>query len=136
MTEKELISLAKKAAENAYVPYSDYTVGAALVGKSGKVYLGCNIENAAYGPTNCAERTAFFKAVSEGEREFTMIAVVGGKNLDFKDYFTPCGICRQVMREFCDESFRVLIGKNSEEYLDLTLGELLPHGFSPKDIEK
>lgn len=136
MTEKELISLAKKAAENAYVPYSGYTVGAALVGKSGKVYLGCNIENAAYGPTNCAERTAFFKAVSEGEREFSMVAVVGGKGLDFKDYFTPCGVCRQVMREFCDESFRVLIGKNGDEYLDMTLGELLPHGFSPKDIEK
>ncbi len=134
MTDKELISLAKEAAKNAYVPYSHYTVGAALLTKDGKVYTGCNIENAAYGPTNCAERTAFFKAVSEGERDFEAIAVVGGKELDFKDYFTPCGVCRQVMMEFCHKDFRVLIGKNGEEYLDLTLGEILPYGFSPKDV--
>ena len=108
MTDKELIDIAKKAAENAYVPYSGYTVGAALLTKEGKVYSGCNIENAAYGPTNCAERTAFFKAVSEGEREFAAIAVVGGKALDFKDYFTPCGVCRQVMAEFCEKDFRIL----------------------------
>ena len=88
MTDKKLIEIAKKAAENAYVPYSHYTVGAALLTKDGKVYTGCNIENAAYGPTNCAERTAFFKAVSEGEREFLKIAVVGGKNFHFKDYFS------------------------------------------------
>ena len=134
MTDKELISLAKEAAKNAYVPYSHYTVGAALLTKDGKVYTGCNIENAAYGPTNCAERTAFFKAVSEGERDFKAIAVVGGKELDFKDYFTPCGVCRQVMMEFCHKDFRVLIGKNGEEYLDLTLGEILPYGFSPKAL--
>lgn len=134
MTDKELIDLAKKAAEKAYVPYSGYTVGSALLCKSGKVYLGCNIENAAYSPTNCGERTAFFKAVSEGERDFEKIAVVGGKELDFKDYFTPCGVCRQVMREFCDENFRILIGKNGEEYLSLTLAELLPFGFSPKNV--
>lgn len=130
MTDKELIEKAKKAAENAYVPYSGYTVGAALLTKNGKVYLGCNIENASYSPTNCAERTAFFKAVSEGEKDFEAIAIVGGKELDFKDYFTPCGVCRQVMKEFCDEDFKVLIGKNGEEYLSLTLGELLPFGFS------
>lgn len=134
MTDKELIILAKEAAKNAYVPYSGYTVGAALLTKDGKVYTGCNIENAAYGPTNCAERTAFFKAVSEGEREFEAIAVVGGKELDFKDYFAPCGVCRQVMMEFCDKDFRVLIGKNGEEYLDLTLDEILPYGFSPKAL--
>lgn len=134
MTDKELISLAKEAARNAYVPYSHYTVGAALLTRDGKVYTGCNIENAAYGPTNCAERTAFFKAVSEGERDFQAIAVVGGKELDFKDYFAPCGVCRQVMMEFCDKDFRVLIGKNGEEYLDLTLEEILPYGFSPKDV--
>ncbi len=134
MKDTELVALAKKAAENAYVPYSGYTVGAALLAKNGRVYLGCNIENAAYGPTNCAERTAFFKAVSEGERYFEAIAVVGGKNLDFRDYFTPCGVCRQVMAEFCDESFRVLVGKNGEEYLSLTLGEILPHTFSPKSL--
>lgn len=134
MTDYELISLAKKAAENAYVPYSGYTVGAALLAKSGKIYLGCNIENAAYSPTNCAERTAFFKAVSEGEREFLKIAVVGGKNLDFKDYFSPCGVCRQVMKEFCGEDFTVLLGKNDEEYLSLTIEELLPLSFSSKNI--
>lgn len=134
MTDKELIDLAKEAAKNAYVPYSGYTVGAALLTKDGKIYTGCNIENAAYGPTNCAERTAFFKAVSEGEREFSAIAVVGGKECDFKDYFTPCGVCRQVMMEFCEKDFRILIGKNGEEYLDLTLDEILPYGFSPKHL--
>ncbi len=135
MTDIELINYAKKAAGNAYVPYSGYTVGAALLGENGKVYLGCNIENAAYGPTNCAERTAFFKAVSEGERNFKAIAVVGGKNLDFKDYFTPCGVCRQVMAEFCNKDFRILIGKNYDEYLSLTLGEILPYTFSPDKIK-
>lgn len=134
MTDKELIAAAKEAAKYAYVPYSGYTVGAALLTKEGKVYTGCNIENAAYGPTNCAERTAFFKAVSDGEREFKTIAVVGGKELDFKDYFTPCGVCRQVMMEFCDKDFRILIGKNGEEFLSLTLEELLPYGFSPKNL--
>ncbi len=135
MKDTELIALAKKAAENAYVPYSGYTVGAALLAKNGKVYLGCNIENAAYGPTNCAERTAFFKAVSEGERSFDAIAVVGGKNLDFKDYFTPCGVCRQVMAEFCDSGFRVIIGKNGDEYLSLTLAEILPYTFSSEKLK-
>ncbi len=135
MKDAELISLAKKAAEKAYVPYSGYTVGAALLTEDGRVYLGCNIENAAYGPTNCAERTAFFKAVSEGERKFVAIAVVGGKDLDFKDYFTPCGVCRQVMAEFCDESFRVLVGKNGDEYLSLTLGDILPYSFSTEKLK-
>ena len=135
MNEKELISLAKKAAENAYVPYSGYTVGAALLCENGKVYLGCNIENAAYSPTVCAERTAFFKAVSEGEREFRAIAVVGGKNLDFKDYFTPCGVCRQVMAEFCTSDFKVLFGKNGEEYISTTLGEILPYSFSKDSLK-
>ena len=130
MTDNELIEKAKEAAEAAYVPYSGYTVGAALLCKNGKVYLGCNIENAAYSPTNCAERTAFFKAVSEGEREFLKIAVVGGKSLDFTDYFPPCGVCRQVMKEFCSEDFTILLGKNGEEYLEYTLGDLLPAGFS------
>lgn len=136
MTDKELIEKAKEAAKNAYVPYSGYTVGAALLTKDGKVYLGCNIENAAYGPTNCAERTAFFKAVSEGERVFSKIAVVGGKNLHFKDYFAPCGVCRQVMREFCDDSFVILLGKNSDEYKSFTLSELLPLSFSKSNISE
>ena len=136
MNDKELIALAKQAAQKAYVPYSGYTVGAALLCKNGNVYLGCNIENAAYSPTNCAERTAFFKAVSEGEREFEAIAIVGGKQGDFKDYFTPCGVCRQVMGEFCDKNFRILVGRNDDECLDLTLENLLPFGFSPKNVKE
>ena len=136
MTDKELIELAKKAAENAYVPYSHYTVGAALLSKNDKVYTGCNIENAAYGPTNCAERTAFFKAVSEGEREFSKIAVVGGKELNFVDYFAPCGVCRQVMREFCEDDFVILLDKNGDEYKSITLGELLPLSFSKSNISE
>lgn len=129
MTDRELVEKAKEAAEKAYAPYSGFTVGAALLGKSGKVYLGCNIENASYTPTNCAERTAFFKAVSEGEREFVKIAVVGGKELDFSDYCTPCGVCRQVMSEFCGEDFTVILGKNEGEPKVMTFGELLPCGF-------
>ena len=136
MTDKELIDLAKEAAGNAYVPYSHYTVGAALLSKSGKVYTGCNIENAAYGPTNCAERTAFFKAISEGEREFSKIAVVGGKELNFADYFAPCGVCRQVMREFCEDDFMILLGKNGDEYKSITLAELLPLSFSKSNISE
>lgn len=134
MTSGELVKLAMKAAENAYVPYSHHYVGAALETKSGKVYLGCNIENAAYGPTNCAERTAFFKAISEGERDFSRIAVVGGKDLDFKDYFTPCGICRQVMSEFCGDDFVIIIGKNGGEYIEKTLDEILPLRFKPEHL--
>lgn len=129
MTDAKLIALAKEAAKNAYVPYSGFTVGAALLTKEGKVFTGCNIENSAFGPTNCAERTAFFKAISEGEREFLKIAIVGGKNGVFSDYCTPCGVCRQVMSEFCGEDFSVILGKDSEEYKVFTLGELLPHSF-------
>lgn len=130
MTELELIKAAKEAAENAYAPYSHFTVGAALLCKDGKVYTGCNIENASYSPTNCAERTAFFKAVSEGERDFTAIAVVGGKDCNFTDYCTPCGVCRQVMAEFCSESFRVILGKEGKDFRVITLRNLLPDSFS------
>ena len=129
MTNAELISKAKLAAENAYAPYSHFTVGAALLAKSGKVYLGCNIENVAFGPTNCAERTAFFKAISEGERNFEKIAIVGGKEHNFTDYCPPCGVCRQVMSEFCDDSFTIILGKNGDGYRELTLGEMLPCRF-------
>ena len=135
MTDIELIEKAKKAAENSYSPYSGYTVGAALLSKDGRVFTGCNIENAAYSPTNCAERTAVFKAVSEGVREFEKIAVVGGQQLDFKDYFAPCGVCRQVLREFCDEDFVILLGKNANEYKRLTLKELLPFSFSNESMK-
>ena len=129
MNELELINTAKLAAKNAYAPYSGFTVGAALLTKDGKVYSGCNIENASYSPTNCAERTAFFKAISEGEREFSAIAIVGGKNLDFSDFCPPCGVCRQVMSEFCNGDFRIILGKNDEEYKVYTLKELLPLSF-------
>ncbi len=129
MTDRELIKEAKKAARAAYAPYSSFTVGAALLTKEGRVFRGCNIENAAYSPTNCAERTAFFKAVSEGEREFSAIAIVGGKNEDFCDFCPPCGVCRQVMSEFCDGDFRIILGKNDEDYKVFTLSELLPERF-------
>ena len=130
MTDIELVKKAKKAAENAYAPYSGFKVGAALLTKGGKLYLGCNIESSSYSPTNCAERTAFFKAVSEGEREFEKIAVVGGKNGDFSNYCTPCGVCRQVMSEFCGADFTVILGSDGDDYKQFTLGELLPHSFS------
>ena len=107
-----------------------FTVGAALLTKSGKVYLGCNIENAAYGPSNCAERTAFFKAVSEGEREFSAIAVVGGKDGDAADIFPPCGVCRQVMQEFCAPSFMIYMGRSDGTYVAESLGAMLPYGFT------
>ena len=135
MTDEKLLELALDARKNAYVPYSGYAVGAALLTKSGKVYLGCNIENAAYGPSNCAERTAFFKAVSEGEREFSAIAVVGGKDGDAADIFPPCGVCRQVMMEFCDpETFKIILALDPEHYDVYTLKELLPLGFGPQNL--
>lgn len=137
MTEKELIALAIQAREKAYTPYSHFKVGAALAAQSGKVYTGCNIENAAYTPTNCAERTAFFKAVSEGEREFSAIAIVGGReDSDKPGYCAPCGVCRQVMMEFCDyDSFQVILAANENEYQVYTLREILPMGFGPKNLQ-
>ena len=111
-------------------PEHHVMVGAALLTKSGKVYLGCNIENAAYGPSNCAERTAFFKAVSEGEREFAAIAVVGGKDGNAADIFPPCGVCRQVMQEFCAPSFMIYMGRSDGTYVAESLGAMLPYGFT------
>ncbi len=135
MDNKELIKLALEARQMAYVPYSNYMVGAALLIRQGKVYKGCNIENAAYTPTNCAERTAFFKAISEGEREFDAIAIVGGYEGDPIDYAYPCGVCRQVMMEFCNpEKFRVITAISEEQYLQQTLAEMLPHGFGPQNL--
>ncbi len=135
MDNKELIHIALEAREQAYVPYSKYMVGAALLTKESKVYKGCNIENAAYTPTNCAERTAFFKAVSEGERNFEAIAVVGGYKGAPVDYAYPCGVCRQVMMEFCNpKSFRIITAISEEEYLEKTLEEILPHGFGPENL--
>lgn len=123
-----LIQAALLARENSYSPYSHFRVGAALLCADSKIYTGCNIENRAYGPTNCAERTAFFKAVSEGEREFLAIAIVGGEDAPVWCY--PCGVCRQVMAEFCQaDSFRVICARSVSEYKEYTLGELLPEMF-------
>ncbi len=134
MTSEKLIEMAKIAAENAYAPYSDFCVGAALLCKNGKIYTGCNIENSSFSPTNCAERTAFFKAVSEGERDFEAIAIVGGKNFDFSDFCYPCGVCRQVMSEFCKGEFRIILGKADGEIIEETLSDLLPNGFSSENL--
>lgn len=131
MTDTELMRLALEARKKAYAPYSHYTVGAALCTGEGRVYTGCNIENASYGATNCAERTAFFKAVSEGERQFAAIAITGGKEGEEPtEYAFPCGICRQVMAEFCEGEFRILVGKTAEDRKEFFLKELLPCSFS------
>ena len=132
---KELIKQAIEAMESAYTPYSHFKVGAALHTPEGKIYKGCNIENASYTPTNCAERTAFFKAVSEGEREFDAICIVGGKNGILTEYTAPCGVCRQVMMEFCSpESFQIILATDMEHYEIYTLKELLPMGFGPGNL--
>lgn len=136
MTNKELCEIAIKAMDNAYVPYSNYKVGAALLTKSGKVFSGCNIENASYTPTICAERTAIFKAVSEGEREFLRIAVAGGKNGEISGEFPPCGVCRQVMAEFCEGDFEILVVNSANDYTVYSLNEILPNAFSPKHLAK
>ena len=129
MYPEELCKLAIEAMAHAYVPYSGYKVGAALLCADGTVYQGCNIENAAYSPTNCAERTAFFKAVYDGHRDFTAIAVCGGKDGVITGAFPPCGVCRQVMREFCGEDFLIYL-VNDQGYETVTLAQLLPFGFS------
>lgn len=128
MTTEALIAMAKEAMNHAYVPYSGYRVGAALLCADGSVYCGCNIENAAYGPTVCAERTAFFKAVYDGHRDFVSIAVCGGKDGVLTGYFPPCGVCRQVMREFCEDEFVIyMVGPDGWE--ERTLAQLLPDSF-------
>lgn len=134
MTDKDLFQLAVNAMKNSYSPYSDCKVGAALLCENGKVYTGANIENAAFGPTVCAERVAVFKAVSEGERRFTKIAVVGGKNGVINGIFAPCGVCRQVLREFCNDDFIILLGETEESFKTVTLKDLLPLSFSPDNV--
>lgn len=133
-----LIEKAFEAREFAYAPYSNFKVGAALLAENGKIYTGCNIENASYTPSNCAERTAFFKAISEGVKKFRAIAVVGGQ-ADTKEgefnYTTPCGVCRQVMMEFCSpEDFKIIVAKSATDYLEYRLEELLPLGFGPDNL--
>lgn len=136
MTQLELVDLAIEAREHAYVPYSGFAVGAALLTKDGKVYQGCNIENSAYGPTNCAERTAFFTAVYQGERSFEAIAIVGGKaGKPVSELCAPCGVCRQVMREFCEDDFRIILSKGDGTFFESTLTEMLPFSFSKADLE-
>ncbi len=137
MDNKTLVKEALAAREMAYTPYSGFAVGAALLTKDGKVYRGCNIENASYTPTICAERTAFFKAVSEGVREFEAIAIVGGPaGKPPMDYCYPCGVCRQVMAEFCKNDFTVLIGKSEDEIREHTLIEILPYCFREEDLKR
>lgn len=134
MVEK-LIDTAIKQLKFSYTPYSNFKVGAALLTKSGKIYTGCNIENASYTPTNCAERTAFFKAVSEGVREFRAICIVGGKDGKLTEYTAPCGVCRQVMMEFCDpKTFQIILAVDKERYEIYTLEELMPLGFGPLNL--
>lgn len=134
MTDRDLIEIATGMMKQSYAPYSHFCVGAALLTKSGKVYTGCNIENAAYPATVCAERTAIFKAVSEGETKFESIAIVGGVNGLVKDYCAPCGVCRQVMREFCEAEFRIILTDSSGLIKECTLEELLPLSFGPDNV--
>ncbi len=133
MKKEELVAKAKEAMLQAYSPYSNYKVGASLLCRDGSVYTGCNIENASYSATNCAERTAIFKAVSEGQSEFEAIAICGGKNGEIIGAFPPCGMCRQVMREFCDDEFEIHLA-TADGIKSYTLKELLPLSFSPSHL--
>ena len=133
---EELIETAIGMTKMSYTPYSNFKVGAALLAKNGQIFKGCNIENAAYSPTNCAERTAFFKAVSEGKKEFLAIAIVGGKGQEPDDFCAPCGVCRQVMTEFCNpKTFLIILARSEDDYMIYTLEELMPFGFSGKNLE-
>ena len=140
MTEELKIKLfneAKNMLNFSYTPYSNFKVGAALLSESGKIFTGCNIENAAYGPSNCAERTAFFKAVSEGILKFKAIMVIGGPGGIIKDYCPPCGVCRQVMMEFCNpETFSIFLAKSETDIIEYKLKDLLPLGFGNSDLQK
>lgn len=132
---QDMIDLAIAQLKYSYTPYSGFKVGASLLTAGGKFYTGCNIENAAYTPTNCAERTAFFKAVSEGERAFQAICVVGGRDGILTEYTAPCGVCRQVMMEFCNpETFKIILATSRDQYKIFTLKELLPLGFGSDNL--
>lgn len=137
MNYQELIRAAFEAQTHAYAPYSNFRVGAALLCEDGKIYGGCNIENASYGACNCAERTAIFRAVYEGERNFKAIVIVGRPvNAEKFEYCAPCGICRQVMSEFCDpETFEIILPRSETDYKVYKLKELLPLSFTAKDME-
>jgi len=129
MSNEELIKIAIEASKNSYSPYSNFKVGVVLLARSGNVYMGTNIENASYSATICAERVAFFKAISEGEKDFEKIVIVGGENNDFSKMCSPCGMCRQVISEFCKPDFKFILGNKNLEYEEYTLNDLLPHGF-------
>ena len=136
MTPEKLVSMALDAMQHASAPFSGYKVGAALLCKDGSVVCGANIENAAYGPSNCAERTAIFTAVFEGKRDFAAIAVVGGKDGVASDYFPPCGVCRQVMLEFCEPDFKIYMGKQDGTYQEILLRDFMPYGFRASEYMK
>ena len=139
INQKLLIQKAYEVQKFSYAPYSNFNVGAALLCSDGTIFTGCNIENAAYTPTNCAERTAFFKAISEGHKDFVAIAIVGNRSdveIGKGDYCAPCAVCRQVMAEFCDlKDFKVIMAKDYEDYIENTLDELLPLAFTGKDLK-
>ncbi len=133
---RKLMQVAIEYRKRSYAPYSHFQVGAALLTKDGEIFGGCNIENAAYTPSNCAERTAIFKAVSEGKKEFSAIAIVGGKENGELQFCSPCGVCRQVLAEFCDsETFSVYLGTGADNYQKYVLKELFPFGFGSEDLQ-
>ena len=130
--------LCQKAVEmrsESYAPYSDFLVGSAILTSDGEIFTGCNIENSAFGPSICAERTAIVKAVSEGRKDFAAIAIAGGKRDGELQYCAPCGVCRQVMREFCRSDFKIYLAKSADDYQEFTLGGLLPESFGPENLE-
>ena len=134
---RKLIKTAVRQLSYSYAPYSHFKVGAALLAENGTIYTGCNIENAAYTPTSCAERTAFFKAVSEGVRTFKAICITGGMNGELTDYTAPCGVCRQVMMEFCSpEEFEIILAKGEDDYKMYKLKDLMPLGFGPGNLRE
>ena len=134
---RKLIKTAVRQLSYSYAPYSHFKVGAALLAENGTIYTGCNIENAAYTPTSCAERTAFFKAVSEGVRTFKAICIAGGMNGELTDYTAPCGVCRQVMMEFCSpEEFEIILAKGADDYKMYKLKDLMPLGFGPGNLRE
>lgn len=134
MDKIELFKIAKDNIKNSYAPYSNYNVCAVLICKNGNVYKGCNIENASYSVTNCAERTALVSAISNGEREFEAIMIIGGKDGIITDYAMPCGVCRQALAEFCDSDFKIYVGKNENDIKEFSLSELLPYSFDKSKL--
>lgn len=136
MDKKELFKLANEAMKNSYAPYSNYNVGTALLTKNGKIYKGCNVENSSFGVTSCAERTALFTAIANGENEFEAICIVGGKKGVITDYAMPCGVCRQALSEFCNTDFKIYVGITENDIKEYTIGELLPYSFNIGNISE